>query len=649
VVGSLLQLLHDPDEAVTHVAVAFDRPIESFRNRRFAGYKDGADVDPALLAQFEDVEVAVGALGVTVWSMDEHEADDALATAALRFVDEVEQVRVLTPDKDLAQVVRGRADRAGRPLRETVRDEAGVVARFGVGPASIPDLLALVGDTADGIPGLPGFGAKTAASAAGPLRPPRRHPAGRSRLGRAGPGRGATGRDPARAAEDALLYRELATLVHRRAARGDARRSRLGRRAPRPLPRLVRRGRRERPARPALAVGRVSAGDASGDMRRHSSLVAAGILLSRLSGLVRDAVIAFFLGANLGADAFRAALKIPNLLQNLLGEGVLSASFIPTYSRLLEQGREEEAGRVAGAVLGCSPSWRGIGALLGVVFAYPLTRLLTPGFVGERLELTVTLVRIMFPGIALLVVSAWCLGVLNSHRRFFLSYLAPVMWNLGILIVLIGLGATSILDPASRPPGGSCSAARCRSRSRCRPCGGCCVARCACRSTPAPPGVRQVLRSFWPIVFGRGVVQVAALLELVVASLLATGAVAVLAYAQTLYLMPIALFGMSIAAAELPTLSRLDHDGHAELEARLDAGLARSAFFVVGASVALLFLGGPLVDLLYGRGSSTPQRSSRSAGCWRCSASRWSPPPRAACCSRSSTRSTTLVRRPGSR
>jgi 5'-3' exonuclease len=164
VVGSLLQLLHDPQEEVTHLAVAFDRPIESFRNRRFVGYKDGADVDPALLAQFEDVEVAVAALGVTVWSMDEYEADDALATAALRFADAVDQVRVLTPDKDLAQVVRSDRIVQVDRLRETIRDEPGVRAKFGVGPASIPDLLALVGDTADGIPGLPGFGAKTAAT-----------------------------------------------------------------------------------------------------------------------------------------------------------------------------------------------------------------------------------------------------------------------------------------------------------------------------------------------------------------------------------------------------------------------------------------------------------------------------------------------------
>ncbi|MFW5933943.1 MAG: 5'-3' exonuclease [Actinomycetota bacterium] len=163
-VASLLGLLDDAEEQVTHIGVAFDHPIESWRNRRLASYKSSEGVDPTLLAQFGDVEVAVEALGVHVWSCADHEADDALAAAATRFAPEVEQVRILSPDKDLAQVVAGdrivQVDRA----RGTVRDHDAVVARFGVPPASIPDLLALVGDTADGIPGLPGFGMKTVAS-----------------------------------------------------------------------------------------------------------------------------------------------------------------------------------------------------------------------------------------------------------------------------------------------------------------------------------------------------------------------------------------------------------------------------------------------------------------------------------------------------
>jgi 5'-3' exonuclease len=218
VVSSLLRLLADEDEAVTHLAVAYDNPIESWRNERFPAYKDGSGVDPALLAQFDEVEAATRALGVTVWSMDRFEADDALGTAALRFGDadgtggEVEEVRILTPDKDLGQVVRGERIVQIDRLREKRYDEAGVIARSGVPPTSIPDLLALVGDTADGIPGLKGFGAKGAAAVL-------------TRYGHleAIPDDGADWDVPVRGAvrmaqtlrdhrDDALLYRELATL-----------------------------------------------------------------------------------------------------------------------------------------------------------------------------------------------------------------------------------------------------------------------------------------------------------------------------------------------------------------------------------------------------------------------------------------------------
>jgi putative peptidoglycan lipid II flippase len=338
-------------------------------------------------------------------------------------------------------------------------------------------------------------------------------------------------------------------------------------------------------------------------MRRSSSLIAAGIALSRLSGLVRDAALAFFLGANVGADAFRAALKIPNLLQNLLGEGVLSASFIPTYSRLLAQDREEEAGRVAGAVLGLLVVLVGLLAVAGILFAGPLVRLITPGFVGERYELTVTLVRIMFPGVGLLVVSAWCLGILNTHRRFFLSYVAPVLWNLGILIGLFTLGAAAVVDPAVAAAWGVVLGGVLQVAVQLP------TVRLVLRGTLRVsvdrdlPGVRTVLRAFGPIVLGRGVVQLSALVELAIASLLAVGAVAVLGYAQTFYLLPIALFGMSVAAAELPSLSTLGERGRVALAGRLDAGLARSAFFVTGTTVAYLLLGGDIVDLLFGRGA----------------------------------------------
>lgn len=160
VVRRLTSMLDDPDEQCTHVAVAFDNPIESFRNDLFEGYKDGSGVEDALLAQFDLVEAGVRALGVTVWSMAEHEADDALATAAIRFRDEVDEVRIMTADKDLGQVVGGNVIQVDS-VRDRVFDADGVLERLGVPPSAVVDHLALVGDSADGIPGVPGIGAKT--------------------------------------------------------------------------------------------------------------------------------------------------------------------------------------------------------------------------------------------------------------------------------------------------------------------------------------------------------------------------------------------------------------------------------------------------------------------------------------------------------
>jgi 5'-3' exonuclease len=170
-VGATVGLLHSlwlllSTPGVTHVACAFDHVIESFRNDLYAGYKTGAGVDPVLLAQFERAERAVGALGAVVWPMVEFEADDALAAAAARFrgAPGVEQVVLCSPDKDLAQAVAGERVVCWDRRRNVVLDEAGVMRKYGVPPASIPDWLALVGDAADGYPGIPGWGAKSAAS-----------------------------------------------------------------------------------------------------------------------------------------------------------------------------------------------------------------------------------------------------------------------------------------------------------------------------------------------------------------------------------------------------------------------------------------------------------------------------------------------------
>src|SRR5919109_942569 len=180
-----------------------------------------------------------------------------------------------------------------------------------------------------------------------------------------------------------------------------------------------------------MAVHRTAA-DAS-RTGRAAFFVAAGILLSRLAGLIRDRVFAHYFGNSAAADAFRAAFRIPNLLQNLFGEGVLSASFIPVYARLLAHDDKVEAGRVAGAIASLL-------VLIGVLTAPYLIDAIVPGFAGEKRELTIRLVKILFPGAGLLVFSAWCLGILNSHGRFFMSYAAPVLWNAAMIVVLIGFG-----------------------------------------------------------------------------------------------------------------------------------------------------------------------------------------------------------------
>jgi 5'-3' exonuclease len=211
-IASLLALLHAQDEAVSHIAVAFDNPVRSFRNDLFAGYKSDEGMDPDLRAQFDPIEEAVRALGVVVWSMDEFEADDALATGAARFRGEVEQVRILTPDKDLGQCVVGARVVQVDRRQERVIDEAGVLAARGVAPASIPDLLALTGDEADGIPGLPGIGAKTAAALLGAYGHLENIPDDPRTWKVAVRGAEKVARVLAEHREEALLYRRLATL-----------------------------------------------------------------------------------------------------------------------------------------------------------------------------------------------------------------------------------------------------------------------------------------------------------------------------------------------------------------------------------------------------------------------------------------------------
>ncbi len=212
VVMSLLGLLRDPKERATHLAVAFDNPITSFRNRLFAGYKTDAGMDPALRGQFDDVERAVAAIGVTVWSMKDFEADDALATGAAKWVEAVEQVRILTPDKDLGQaLVKDRVVQVDRIRRRELTVDT-LKAEKGLKPEQVPDFLALVGDTADGIPGLDGWGEKSASAVLGAYAHLEEIPASVASWSVKPRGAEKLSAELEAHRDEALLYRTLATL-----------------------------------------------------------------------------------------------------------------------------------------------------------------------------------------------------------------------------------------------------------------------------------------------------------------------------------------------------------------------------------------------------------------------------------------------------
>ncbi|MBN2080492.1 MAG: murein biosynthesis integral membrane protein MurJ [Spirochaetes bacterium] len=342
--------------------------------------------------------------------------------------------------------------------------------------------------------------------------------------------------------------------------------------------------------------------------RWHAVLVGSGILLSRLAGLVRDRVFAHYFGNSDAADAFKAAFRIPNFLQNLFGEGVLSASFIPVYANLLGRGEEEEARKVAGAVAGLLMLVTSILVAAGVVAAPYLIDGIAPGFTGEKRELCITLVRILFPGAGLMVWSAWCLGVLNSHGKFFLSYAAPVVWNLVIIAALLffGEGGAEQFPLAEWAAWGSVAGSAAQILIQ-LPTVLRLLAGLRLSLSARIGGVATVIRNFVPVFFSRGVVQISAYVDSILASLLPTGAVAALAYAQTLYTLPVSLFGMSVSAAELPAMARDTggSDAAEKLRGRLNDGLRRIAFFIVPSAAGFLTLGDVIAAAIYQTGAFT--------------------------------------------
>ena len=374
-----------------------------------------------------------------------------------------------------------------------------------------------------------------------------------------------------------------------------------------------------------------SSGAPTKPRKSTAGTVAAGILASRVFGFIRERAVAHFFGVGLYADVLQVAFRGPNLLQNLLGEGSMSAAFIPVYARMIEEGREEEAGRFAGAVFGFLLAIAGGLSLVGILFAEPIVAVMAPGWLEDatqvasgtlpvnRFELASGAIRIVFPMAGLLVLAAWCLGVLNSHRRFFLPYFAPVLWNVAIAGMLVGT-ALLMLEPGSTGQGPGGLSATLLNDLLFAAVYGALFGGLLQFAVQLPlvfrvlrgfrlsistriAGVRETFRAFGPAVVGRGVYQISSFLDIVLASFLAEGAVSSLRFAQMLYLLPVGLFGLSVAASELPEFSRCGAGNVEALTSRLKASAGQMLFVTIPACIGYLVFGLPIVGALFRTGA----------------------------------------------
>ena len=359
-------------------------------------------------------------------------------------------------------------------------------------------------------------------------------------------------------------------------------------------------------------------GTASGRLARSAGVVGTATLASRLLGLVRDQVLAALFGAGNAMDAFNVATRIPNLLRDLFAEGAMSAAFVPAFMRRLTHDGRTEAWRLANQLLNALVTVTGALVLAGMLFAEPLVRLLAGAYedVPGKLELTVLLTRILLPFLTLVAVAAALMGMLNSLNRFFVPALSPAMYNVGIILsgallvplmpgfgldpivaiaigaLLGGLGQVALQVPALHREG----------------------FRYRAILDPADPGLRHILRLMGPGTLAGAAVQINLLVNMVLATGQGTGAVSWLGYAFRIMYLPIGLFGVSIATATLPVVSR--HAAREEVDGIRDA-VSRALRLVlvvnVPATVGLVVLGGPIVELIFERGSFTPEDTAATA------------------------------------
>ncbi|HUP19295.1 MAG TPA: murein biosynthesis integral membrane protein MurJ, partial [Gemmatimonadota bacterium] len=335
---------------------------------------------------------------------------------------------------------------------------------------------------------------------------------------------------------------------------------------------------------------------------RATVVVMFGIGVSRLFGLVREQVVAFYFGRAAVYSAFVAAYKVPNLVRVLLGEGNLSASFIPVLAERMREGGEAEARRLARGVLGLLLAVVGVVTLAGMAAAPALAWVVAPGFDPALRALVQRLIVILFPTVGFMVASAWCMGVLHARGRFFWPNFAPLFWSVTSAAALIVFVGRTGMDPVYVLAWGVVAGSAVQLVVQ-LPAAWAAIGTLAPAGSWKDPAVRRVTRLFGPMLVGTGVAQLSTLVDVQIASFVSDESVASLAYAQRLYLLPLSLFGVSIAQVALPTLA---HDaaagGEAAVGAELSKAWRRMAFLVIPSTLGLAAFGRPAVSVIFEHG-----------------------------------------------
>ncbi len=365
---------------------------------------------------------------------------------------------------------------------------------------------------------------------------------------------------------------------------------------------------RRETASSAVLSSKEGDGSASSHLAKSAGIIGTATLTSRVLGLIRDQVLAYLFGAGNAMDAFNVATRIPNLMRDLFAEGAMSAAFVPTFTRYLAKNGRSHAWRLGNQLLSALVVATGLIVIAGIIFAEPLTRMLAGSYsaVPGKLELTVLLTRILMPFLTLVAAAAALMGMLNSLNRFFTPALSPAMYNVGIIAsgallvpMMPGLGLDPIVAIAIGALVGGVGQVAIQFPALYRE-----GFRFHFGFTLTDPGLRDVLRLMGPGTLAGAAVQINLLVNMVLATGEGTGAVSWLGYAFRVMYLPIGLFGVSIAAASLPTVSR--HAAHEDLKGMretISRALRLMLMLNVPATIGLIALGHPIVQLIFERGS----------------------------------------------